>query len=80
MADDEISTDRRVEVTAIHPVNGSSIWHGEGTDLVTGETVLFGGDWRPMRDIADALSNADEDSEPIVAEVPSWAVVQAVAP
>ena len=64
--------ERQVEVERVVP--GGSIWTGEGKDVTTGEHVVFGGDWRPMRDIAEALQAGAAP----VANVPSWAVLSAV--
>lgn len=48
-----------------------SVGVGIGRDTETGEQVRFGGDWRPMRDLAEAVA---EGEEPVV-EVENWQVL-----
>lgn len=50
----------------------STVWFGFGRDVETGRELWFASDWRPMRDLAEALA-ADEDPD-IVVEVPAWAL------
>lgn len=64
----------QVQVQQVIP--DGSVALGRGTDLETGDYVLFGGDWRPMRDIQAAL----EESSDVVADVPDWAVLNRVHP
>lgn len=57
-----------VRVLSVEPQGTVAIGRGEDMD---GQPVVFGGDWRPMSDIAAAL----EAGEDVVAEVPDWAVL-----
>jgi hypothetical protein len=58
----------RVEYT------GGTIATGWGVDA-EGEEFRFAGDWRPLKDIADAL----EAGEEVVADVPSYAIIEGFA-
>lgn len=62
-----------VHVEDVSLESGSSIAIGYGT-LDDGTAVRFAGDWRPMRDIKEALAAAPEDDLP-VAEVEDWAIL-----
>ena len=64
-----------VEVEAVVQHEGT-VWVFSGREHETGDIVTFGADWRPARDIAEALGEGDE---PIVAAVPDWAVVSRAA-
>lgn len=44
---------------------------GIGRDTTTGELIRFGGDWRPMAALAEAVA-MDGSAE---AEVPLWAIL-----
>lgn len=75
-------SDLTVYTTAVS-YSGGSTATATGVDTVSGDTVTFGGDWRPMRDLAEALqaavdTGADLEDLP-VAEVPSWAVLNRTA-
>ncbi len=62
----------QVLVEEVYP-NGAwaTTWTGEGVDFDTGQRVTFVGDWRPMRDIGDAIA---ELGEAVLADVPDWAL------
>ena len=49
----------------------STIGYGLGVDE-DGRRVRFAGDWRPLRDLGEALADADE---PILVEVEPWQVL-----
>lgn len=49
----------------------TSVWTGRGTDE-NGRVIRFAGDWRPMRDLAQALEVEPE----IPVEVPWWSVLE----
>ena len=52
--------------------DGGTIAIGTGKDVDTGEEVAFAGEPRPMRDVAQAVAEAEtEDDLPIV-EVEEW--------
>jgi hypothetical protein len=54
---------------------GGTIAIGTGKDIDTGEEVSFGGEPRPMRDVALAIAEAAiEDDLPIV-EIEDWQVL-----
>lgn len=46
-----------LSILRVFPRPGSTVWVGEGEDA-DGRVVSFGGDWRPMRDLAEALREA----------------------
>lgn len=48
----------------------STVWTGEGVDEA-GRTVTFGGDWRPMRDLAAYV----EENGPVSVELESWQIL-----
>ena len=50
---------------------GSTIGYGQGIDH-EGRCIRFAGDWRPLRDLGEALAGADE---PIEVEVANWQVL-----
>jgi 2-iminoacetate synthase ThiH len=52
--------------------DGGSVATATGTDTETGDTVVFAGDWRPMRDLASLL---EEEGE-IVCEVEEWQILR----
>jgi hypothetical protein len=60
----------RLIVQRIHHNPGETITIGVGTDD-EGHEVRFAGDWRPMREIADAIERGEEPE----AEIPDWAVL-----
>lgn len=51
--------------------DGGTIAIGHGTELESGDRVTFGGDWRPMRDLADAVFDHGE----ILVTVEDWQVL-----
>jgi hypothetical protein len=61
-----------VLVTQVIPDPGETVWTGRGTDTETGDRVLFGGDWRPMLELHNALETEPE----VVADVPTWSVIR----
>ena len=61
---------RTVHVTHVNIPAGSTIGHGYGR-TEDGDEVIFGGDWRPMRDLGEALHGS---SEPIPVELEDWQV------
>ncbi len=61
----------RITVTNISVPAMSTIGYGEGIDE-NGNTVTFIGDHRPMRDLVEALMQAD--GEEVVAEVEDWQI------
>jgi len=53
------TTSTRVRVISVRPeFDGSTIWIGLG-ETGEGKRVRFAGDWRPMRDIYEALDAGD---------------------
>lgn len=62
---------REIVVDTVHARPGDTVWTAEGDDLRTGERVLFGGDWRQMSGLLDAVENAGE----IVAYVEDWQIL-----
>jgi hypothetical protein len=63
----------QVLVKEVFPHPGGTVWVAEGIDTITGRTVQFAGDWRPMRDIFEAVHGEGRDD--VVTEVPDWAVL-----
>jgi hypothetical protein len=63
-----------VQVREITIPPWSTIGHGAGFDIDTGDIVLFVGDHRPMRHLGDAICAArDEDDLPLV-ELADWQI------
>lgn len=62
---------RLVTLTKVEERPGESVWVGEGTDE-HGFTVRFGGDWRPMQDLANALRYGDDA---VVVNVEEWQIL-----
>jgi len=62
---------RRVIVDVIELYPYETIATGAGYDVETHERVTFGGDWRPMRGIAEAIDQGEAPE----AHVPDWAVL-----
>lgn len=60
----------KVQVTDVTYEAGSTIAIGYGTDE-DGKQVRFAGDWRPMRDIAQALNIG----EYVEVEVADWQLI-----
>lgn len=63
---------RLVYVDYVEPQPGSTVWRAHGRTVAEGHLVTFAGDWRPMRDLLDAIQ-ADQDVP--VAEVEPWAIL-----
>lgn len=59
-----------VEVDSVEP-SGESVWRGYGRDVTSMDTIIWYGDHREMRVIAEAL----EEEEIVLAAVPHWAVM-----
>ncbi len=53
---------------------GSTVAKGVGIDPETGDTIHFGGDWRPMAALAEAVWELGE----VDAEVEDWAIVRRI--
>lgn len=62
-----------VSVTSVVP-NGS-IAIAFGTNVETGKKVSFGGDWRPLRDVAEAIDNG----EYVEVEVEEWQLLHFIS-
>lgn len=60
----------QVIVERVYPEPNATVWRAIGRDAETDQFVGFTGDWRPMRDIWEALDHGEEP----VAEVPDWAL------
>lgn len=61
----------RVRVISVRPESpGSTIWIGRGTTK-DGRHITFAGDWRPMRDIYEALDAGDI----AMVELESWQIM-----
>lgn len=60
-------------IVTVHTVNAASgsVWTAEGTDTETGATITFGGDWRPMRDLAEFVAEEGE----IDAQIEDWQIL-----
>jgi hypothetical protein len=61
----------QVMVDRVVMTPGSTVAIGHGVDIDTGDPVTFGGDWRPMLVLQEAVLAEGE----ALAEVPDWAVV-----
>jgi hypothetical protein len=62
-----------VSITSVWPAGPmSTIWYGEGIRRDNGKSIRFGGDWRPMREIAEAL---EAHGGVVIASVPKWALL-----
>lgn len=59
-----------VIVTEVHMVPGSTIATADGA-REDGSPITIAGDWRPMRDLADAVA----EHGPIEVEVEDWQVI-----
>jgi len=61
----------RVRVISVRPeFPGSTIWIGRGA-TEDGRRITFAGDWRPMRDIYEALDAGDI----AMVELASWQIM-----
>lgn len=56
-------------VSRIEPQGSVALGFGKTED---GQDVVFAGDWRPMRDLAEAI---EEAGEPQPAEIEGWQVI-----
>ena len=45
-----------VLVEQVLPKPGETIWLARGIEPETGDTIVFGGDWRPMSELALVVS------------------------
>jgi hypothetical protein len=62
---------RYILVDTVHASPGTTVWTAEGEDSETGERVVFGGDWRQMSGLLDAVENEGE----VVAYVEDWQIL-----
>ena len=60
-----------VNVTHVEPAPGQTVWTAEGYEEGTGRPVRFAGDWRPMRDLAEAV---EAGVDPVV-ELEPWQII-----
>jgi hypothetical protein len=60
----------KVTVQRVFHNRGESITIAEGIDEA-GNKIRFAGDWRPLREIAEAIKQGEEPE----VEVPDWAVL-----
>lgn len=57
----------------VHQVSQEgSIATAVGYDIDTGERIAFHGDWRPMRDVCEAIATAAEEDDLPVCVVEPW--------
>ena len=61
---------RTIQVESVS-IDGT-IGQGRGLDVETGQRVVFGGDWRPMQALGEAV---DDGEEPLV-EIEEWQVLR----
>lgn len=62
----------RVRVISVRPESpGSTIWLGVG-ETRKGKRLHFAGDWRPMRDIAEAM----EEGEIAMVDLEPWQILE----
>jgi hypothetical protein len=66
-----------VNVLVEQVIPNGSIAIGIGTDVATGNRIRFGGDHRPMADIALAIEGGADDIE---VEIESWQILGVSAP
>lgn len=52
--------------------DGETIAIGTGKDVDTGEEVAFGGESRPMRDVAQAVAEAHTENDLPIVEIEEW--------
>ena len=52
--------------------DGGTIAIGTGKDVDSGEEVAFGGESRPMREVAQAVAEAQAEDDLPVVEVEEW--------
>ena len=65
-------TSTRVRVISVRPESpGSTIWVGRG-ETKEGHKIRFAGDWRPMRDIYEALDAGDV----AMVELEPWQIIE----
>lgn len=62
----------KVEVYAVEPRGTIAIGHGRrASGEHKGRYVMFGGDWRPMAQLREAI----KQDGPQIADVPTWAIL-----